>query len=56
LAIRLTRDASRAFGLVHGGIADAKASRGFTRGGCQFSHGGDLPPRVMAMQTFSVTV
>jgi len=27
------------------GVADAKASRGFTRGGCQFSHGGDLDPQ-----------
>ncbi len=34
LAIRLARDASRAFGLVHGGVADAKASCYFARGGC----------------------
>jgi hypothetical protein len=31
---------------VHGGVADAEASRDFARGRCQFSHGGDLPPRV----------
>ena len=46
LAIGLAHDTPRAFGLVHGGVADARASCDFARGGCQFSHGGDLPPRV----------
>jgi hypothetical protein len=39
--VRYARDAASTLGLVHGGIADAKASCCFTRGGCQFSHGGE---------------
>ncbi len=42
--IRFARNAPRPFCLVHCGVADTKASCGFARGGCQFSHGGDLPP------------
>jgi hypothetical protein len=52
-AVRLAGNATRPFGLVDGGVADAEATGCLARRGGQFRRGGDLPPRVMAMPAFS---
>jgi len=38
---------------VDGGVADTNAAGGLTGRVGQFGHGGDLPPRVLAMPAFS---